>query len=480
MALAQLPQGLKLMSFEMNYQGDLFNSMGLGSYNPVSMRVSVSKTNDEKRVGDNKLSQLNDFDCTTLFHEYIHHLQNVSTITGLQHHDLQISMWHNARCYIFDKSHKKDDAPVSKKLALDAMHKTFEYRNSNKNILNSKDTLILKKIENLSLLISAMSGTNGTVDFNPVKLSFIQGGNVVSVNFGIFEFQESAANYLEGVFCEKILQPPDRFLVDNVPYKIIHALKLHYAPNSDNEALLPIILTALQSTVPHKMFIYLLYSLIAREKSKCTCKEICYCDKKLDVREECEVYARKLISLQDVWVEKVRNQIFDGFPKEDVNFGDILKKITNSIISKVEKRKSNPFIEIDFLKKINHLNFRDEFYHFISENGGCGYYLTDSFSGNDTFLEPNIVGEKVVFNYNNIGWLTFEAAFHYTKLHYFYDSNNNIELKTPTTIGKCPLECYCDHKNRLPHNCTPQETSSLIENENCAYQLAIIKTQLCY
>lgn len=458
--------------------GDELSSMGLGNYNPVSMRVRINKTHSEEIAKHEVFNELNDLDCTTLFHEYIHHLQNTSTITGIQHLDLQVSMWHNTRCYMLDANCMPEDAIISKQLAIGAILKAEEYKDSNKQLSKSTRDIVVNEVLHLDKIKKQMDGLSLDELYSPVVLNCKQDENNISVKFGIFEFQESSANFMEGVFCEKINQQIDKLGINHVPYKLIQAIQIYLFPKCKQETLLSIILTALQHVTPHKMFIKLLHDIAKREEAICKCKIECHCSSQIGVREECEDYARKLLRSNLDWAMACKKQIYKGLPNQDKHFGDLIKIIISSILDKIQIRCENPFPEIDFLKSINPENFRCELEKFILKNGGCGYYVADHNLAEEEVLRPIIIGSVSSFNNNNMAWMTFEAAMHYTKHHYI-KTDEAISIVHPGNIELCPLQKYCEHKSKVNKKCKPsQHQTATTEDASCAYQLAIFKTKL--
>ena len=100
----------------------------LGSYDPYSLRILVNKTYSESNKNSPSIHSLNQRDCVTLFHEFIHQLQNTSSIIGFSQFNCIVSMWQNTRNIQFNIDDEVSNNHLQK--TLQTLKKYVCYKNN--------------------------------------------------------------------------------------------------------------------------------------------------------------------------------------------------------------------------------------------------------------------------------------------------------------------------------------------------------------
>ncbi|MFD1260666.1 hypothetical protein [Entomomonas asaccharolytica] len=428
---------------------DLYQT--LGSYDPYSLRIKINKTYREPSERGLGIDSFNKRDCATLFHEFIHQLQNTSSIVGFQQFNAMVSIWHNTRNIIYDPNDKESHTHRNEAIKI---LKYYQYYNNDKPQKNG-----LLKITSIGGVqeIAEQKFTN-----NPIKINYCFNDSKFELNFGIEEFYESCADALERFFCTRIkLDITPEFESDSIPYKIGESIAKKIHPECSDYRLIVFMLTALQHSSPHQCFVYLV-NLYGNDQ---------FTDEQ--IRGLCEKHTKELIEGNVTWIEDTKNILEIGFPLPDPCLGDVVKTFNNSINNNLNKRKVTPFVELDFLERIDENNFKEEIKLLIESFGGCIIYAIDQ-SGNLPPKPDKIVIGDSESNYHNNhkGWLTFIVSI-------YLAIKNKIEINYDGNY-ECPAILYCDHEyksnnlafcKKTPHK-HPEASGN---RDNCAHQLAKYK-----
>lgn len=429
----------------------------LGSYDPYSLRILINKTYSENRKTSSGIHSFNKRDCATLFHEFVHQLQNTASIIGFRQFDSIVSMWHNTRNIKFAPNDE-----VSTRLRQETIEILKTYSSYKKDMPQKKGLLKISNIEKLDDIKKQIF----TAD--PIKLHYSYNSSYFHFVFGIGEFYESCAHTLEEYFCTKIKFHNDVFEANSIPYKIGESIAKKIFPECSNLRLMILMLTALQHTSPHQMFIFLMCSYGSNQYDD----EI--------IKKVCQEHVKELIALNNNWIAKTSDTVENGFPLDDPYLGDVIKSFNSSIKRNLNNRMFTPFLELDFLMELNELNYKDKLESFIETLGGSIIYTTDQSSHSSGEIEKIVIGDHQSIYNNHKGWLTFITSILLTK-------KNPIIIDATTLnkeeIYKCPAYLYCEHKNKQNNNlyCTKEpykHPQALEGNDNCAHQLAVYKTDL--
>ncbi|EEC0297191.1 hypothetical protein YV76_004715, partial [Salmonella enterica subsp. enterica] len=286
-----------------------------GSYNKFYFNLMVNKLYNSQPNSVTSLDDLSNEEVAVLFHEYIHHLQNISSISGLWHYDSIISIWHNTRNYIYDNNDKE-----SYNRALDA-HKHLQFFFKRQNQYKGSETINFESLQDISeIMISEdEKPINSVIDkqLKPIILEGLINGNKYNICFGIFEFLESAAYELEKAYRLKVgMKNPDDETA-SIPYKIGQSLKNHHAAFLSDNQFIKLILTCTQHIAPHAAFLFILQELKKIDQHK--------------IDDILEFNLQSLIHEQENWINIIITQIHDGFPIDDHVHGDFIKSLANTI-----------------------------------------------------------------------------------------------------------------------------------------------------
>ncbi|MEI7410964.1 hypothetical protein [Pectobacterium aroidearum] len=439
------------MSDKFDFSDYLRNT--LGSYSPYSLRIILNKTYSEDNEDLPGIDSFNKRDYVTLFHEFTHQLQNISSIIGFKQFNSIISIWHNTRNIAYDPNDTISNFNRDRAMTiLQSYHCVDNNRPQKFGLLN------ITHIDGLDG-IKAQKFTE-----NPIKINYLYNDTDFSLTFGIGEFYESCADTLECFFAKKIKLHNNGSESTSIPYKIAESMAKKICPECSEFRLIILMLTSLQHAAPHQMLVFLMYTYGKIQ-----------CDDQV-IKNKCEEHVKNLLDLNTVWAIEIGNMIDNGFPYKDPYLGDVIKSFNISIKENINNRKNSPFIELDFLMEINEINYKEKIKSFIESFGGSIIYAKNQFNE----MEKIVIGDCNSIYHNHKGWLTFNTSI-------AISSKKPLILNESNTINyeeyKCPVISYCDHENKInnynfceksPFN-HPQASEA--EN-NCAHQLALYKTDL--
>ncbi|WP_194761737.1 hypothetical protein [Pantoea ananatis] len=426
----------------------------LGSYRPSTLSIKINKTQSDVTATGAGIESFNPRDCATLFHEFCHKLQNTSSIIGFQFFNLITSIWHNGRIYVYDSSDES-----SKKLNISAINILNKYRLNNNKILQKRKLLSITKIHGIDN-IKEQEYTR-----EPVAISYVYNDHECEFLFGIGEFYESCADVLERFFCTKINHSDLFSDADSVPYKTGESIAKFFNPKCSDYRLIILLLTSMQHSSPHQMFI-MLSSIFSPSE---TSDEI--------VKNLCEEQARSLILLNKEWIALTKETIDNGFPIEDPFLGDLFKSISTSIEKNLMTRIENPFLELDFLDRITESNYKQELSHFIENFDGCVIYVDDQSIEPSGGSQKIIIGESSIFNQER-EFMTFQCS-----ILLAIKNLNDCSTFNEGSEYSCPVFDNCENLNKAenqhicltaPHNHLKPDANG----NNCPFQLATYKYDL--
>jgi len=434
-----------------------FLSDTLGSYDPYSLRILVNKTYSEGLEGLSGIDSFNKRDFATLFHEFVHQLQNTSSIVGFQQFNAMVSVWHNTRNISYDSC--DDESAYLRQEAVNILQAYPCHKNIGP---QKKNLLDITKIENLED-IKKQEFTK-----QAIKISYSYNSSHFELQFGIGEFYESCADVLERFFCMKIKIDDNDFESNSIPYRIGESIAKEIYPECSDFRLIILLLTALQHASPHQMFIFLIHTYGKN-----------FVDDEF-VREECNKHVKDLVEINAKWIAKTSDMINKGFPFDDPYLGDVIKSFDSAINKNLNSRMVTPFIELDFLMEINEYNYKEKIKLFIKNAGGSLIYAKDQSNNSPGKVERIVIGNYESIYHNHKGWLTFNISLFLT----MKNTKAIIAIETDHNEKyKCPVFIYCDHKNKIKNcnycNATPYKYTQPLEGaDNCAHQLALFKTDL--
>ena len=441
------------------------HSQSYGKYIPYLMLISVKRTFDNF----SKISEINQFreeEIITFFHEYMHHVHNISTIVGMSRFNSIITLWHGIRN--FNDGFR--DSPQIRELekAISIQNQWF---------FNNDSIAITENFQ-----IKEIAELNHESPCSPIeiKCKSPKTSDLILVKFGIPEFMESAAFLLEETFRSKIYFPKKNNNVNFVPYKIGMSIAKHINHEISEYQVLHHFLAAMQAPEPHYSYLNSLKQLAPLKISD----EIA-----IDILKE---FAKKQIKINQPWIENIESQINKGFCYEDPLFGDIIKHVFHVLKNNLHLRNENPFKEVELLENINIDNYQNSLNEVIRTFGGCVLIRDRDDTDEDEANKDNMFFLK---GNDNIdidlrAWLVFQAAIHFTLCHINRNASQEISIVETSEISlknpcQCPFFTCCLHENRKNLHSSqicknsPWNHPKAIENgDNCDYQVAVFKTQL--
>lgn len=427
-------------------------STSLGSYNPFFFKLVVKRTWNSELNEQSKFNEFSESETATLFHEFVHHLQNIASIPGLSHFSSLISIWHNTRIVSYDQNDNESASNLN--MAYDNIKNYLCKKTSNKttkSIMSCQVNKINQPIDNLA----------------PIKISVMIEEQSLDIDFGIADFFESSAYELENFYRKQIGLENIDDLTPTIPYKIGRGICKMYIPELDEVTFIKILLTSSQHASPHKAFI-------------CLLQEINEIGITGNLDKILELNLTKLIGINSEFIEKVKGSITSGFPMEDYIFGDVIKSIFEVIDGNIKKQFLSPFPELEFLLSVNKDNYKEKLEELIDSFGGCVIYRD---SGIDTSIEDNkiyfVESKNSAFKHER-GWKVLQAAIDYSLIHY---TPSTKKVAKPHAKHMCPMHPFCDHTFNINKNeycnVSPWLHPGPVDDGNdCPYQLAVYKTDL--
>lgn len=232
---------------------DLSRSNTLGSYIPHGMLIRIGKHFplfcSSGIAVENPIPQA----VGVFFHEYVHHLHNISTSVGIASFVNHIELWRSFR----ETFAPNGDSNGSGNIALDKQEhigKLFEYFSSSRRY-NLPEFQIIQNPT--SVEITSCTIQIDVVQNGEVKISMLVCDAVASVRgqdeslkikIGTSEVLESAAWLLEKKIISTIDPGADAFEAEVFPYKVVSALGEYLFPGASDDCVLACILCSLLSS----------------------------------------------------------------------------------------------------------------------------------------------------------------------------------------------------------------------------------------
>ncbi|WP_199251932.1 hypothetical protein [Aeromonas veronii] len=434
----------------------------MASYLPESQIITLSNDILAFHDPENPIGFTNPIQFGVFFHEWIHYLHNVSTISGLSLFSIQVTLWSNFRWTMNED-----------KLSGGSQELSEEHIINNKNMF----TYIRHgRINNNAMIPSNIQPDNVEIIFfellekeikndqvtkpSTIKCDMTWNGKIFTLYIGILEMLESAAYMLESKLVSTMGETPisARFS----PYHLVSTLASKIAPSLSNEDIICCIITALQYNDPPELLLSILKDLESQPVD----------ERQLFLKS----HAKKLLQIQEDAVDETIRKIREMFPVHEP-MGDVVKLTLDRIENNISFRKTDPFIELSIIditsKEICQID------EFIIQFGGCT--IIQERHGEDDQIERDIMydlNNNDFDDFKSFGWKMMRAAFHFTMLHFDQHGKIKSTKELPESkYRKCPFYTSCNYKQRHDsgHICaqTPWET---IKNNDCkCYYAAAVK-----
>lgn len=437
----------------------------IASYLPESQIITLSKdfpalTDPEKLVGFTNPEQFGFF-----LHEWIHFLHNISTINGFSLFSSQIILWSNF-CWTMNNKEVSDGSGNIDQNNIKGNERVLSYIISNRKWHQCNLPSYLK--ESNFYFESSQIHDMEVVDEQVYSTSLIKctinySDNKYSINIGVLEILESVAFMLECECVKKMNGTPQN--APFYPYHIIKKLAGSIAPSLSDKIITCCMLASLQSNNPPQI----LYELLKESESlsvKCRYKNLVS-------------RVKKQLTEQDENIKKTFTQVNSLFPVDEP-MGRFVKLTLSRIKNNLIFRKSNPFYELNIIKKVS--KQVESMNDFIKQFGGCTIIqkrdddeekpLCDVMY--DFELPEN--DESTLF-----GSKMLRACFHFILLHYKPSGEiiNTLSLGV-SSKNKCPFYTVCGSNIRTSNSnvCaeSPWKSMRINDNKDCYYASAIKAT----
>jgi len=377
--------------------------------------------------------ELDENQSVILFHEWMHFLQNTSTLHGVSAFVCIIELWNAFRQTTDFKGIGLGTTPsFDKKIfQTETLFQIFyEARNSKKIDIPKETSPDLISVEghqlsgegrHLDLIVNI---SNGDGDYNKANISL-----------SALEIIESTAYLLEKrlLFLRSGRQSAQAIAL---PYHALTIFAKYYAPTLDESEIIMCGFASLQSSVPYEALLELM-SLC--EKTKKTCRR-----KALSKVVSHQLEKEKSTYLG--WLDRL-SEMFSA----NKSIAKALNKTVNTIRSNLLARIEHPFYELDIcdlLARGDERELQKNLITSMKKFGTCT--VVQEFSGTDDELERDItfefsIGEPKI----NEERLEMICSMEYVARHIKNDGNFQ---KTELTRDKpCPIYTSCPADNRKNH-----------------------------
>ncbi len=435
--------------------------VAIASYLPESQIITLGKNfpameNPEELAGFVTPAQLGFF-----FHEWIHLLHNISTISGLTLFSVQVNLWSNFRSAMNEDglSGGSENMPpeyTAGNANLLSYFISSRMKNTNKVPGSIKPSQIFFEVPEL---INMEVENDFIVKPSLIKCKVSCSGVQYDTEIGILEILESAAFMLEYDLVEKM--NGTHYEAPFHPYHLVSGLASIIAPSLDNRIIICCMLASLQSNDPPRVLLTLLRNT-----------ELIDAAKQYDsVRN----YVIKELKEQVDNNERIIEQINNMFPVNEP-MADFIKMTMYRVKKNLRYRIKHPFFELyiidEIVKKTDFLN------KFILKFGATT--IIQERTGHDDMMERDIMYDFILPDYSNtasFGLKMTRASFHFISIH--YKSSGEIE-NTSNVVSKCPFYTSCCSSVRKSDSSicakTPWETRKINNNKDCYYAAALKAT----
>lgn len=437
----------------------------IASYLQESQIITLSKdfpalTDPDQLVGFTNPEQFGVF-----FHEWVHFLHNISTISGFSLFSAQIILWSNFRWTMNNKEVSDGSGDIDKN-DIEGNEKILSYIISNRKWHRCGLPDYVKE-DNLSFEephIHKMEAISGYIlSTSLIKCTINYSDNKYNVEIGVLEILESVAFMLECKCVKEMSGTPQNSPFH--PYHIIKKLAGKIASSLNDEIIICCMLASLQSNDPPQVLLNLL------QESESLDDDYRYENLVSRVKEQ--------LAEQDKNINEAFTQIHSLFTIDEP-MGNFVKLTLDRIRRNLNFRASNPFFELNIIKVVSEQV--EKMNDFIKQFGGC----TIIQKRNDDDEKPlcDIMYDFDLPEYNEsilFGSKMLRACFHFILLHYRPSGEiiktENLDVSPK---NKCPFYTVCCSSIRTSNRnvCAESPWKSMLINGNkdCYYASAIKAT----
>lgn len=433
----------------------------IATYLPESQIITLSENFSALDDPDNPIGFTTPEQLGFFFHEWIHLLHNISSISGLAIFSTQLLLWSNFR-WAMDESGLSGGSQSMDQKSISGNKNLLKYFSSNryKNSSEIPSRATPEQIKFVSANLADMEiEDEHIINSSLIKCKFETSNTIYDVDIGLFEILESAAFMLE---CKIVTEMNGTIFGSPFnPYHLVKALANGISSSLDDRIIICCMLASLQSNDPPRVLLTILEMVGSIKDSE-----------RYDT-------LTNLVKTQLIDQKKSTDQTLEQirllFPIEEP-MAEFVKMTLNRIERNLEYRLEDPFFEFSIIEKVAQDNKNLDVY--ISKFGACS--IIQKRHGNDDLIERDIMYDFSIQDFSenaSFGLKMIRSAFHFISIH--YSPTGSIDT-TSNKLSKCPFYTTCGSTLRKNNSeiCakTPWQAKLFEENESCYYSAAIRAT----
>lgn len=397
-------------------------------------------------------------------HEWVHYLHNLSTVVGMTTVCTYANIWNSFR-WTFEEdgwSHCQNEAVSS---IVQDIERQFDYlsvlRSANPSTLpNAAESCYTRAIDHE--LVKSEASPSYQIDLIKLTLEYrrhaqaeIELHNAVIGAHEIFEYAAFALEERASLKLKTLSRPAKL-----IPYLLVAKLADLVAPSLDRDLVLKASLASLQHPSPATKLLEILRRVERASQDGA------------DAEREVTMAAAELIEEMKLPTELSLQQTEALFPNSEA-MGNSVKHTTANIRQLLERRRQNPFFEIDAIQEFDEVE--TSFAKLILDFGGplfiqrrqgdpdqVGVDLMYNFFGNDP--DSHAISE---------GWLWSHAAYRFIGAHI---NERRLQSTHDAHKIKCPFytTCVCTFRQSSPEKCASRPWLSVLDGQGtCDFAHAV-------
>lgn len=397
-------------------------------------------------------------------HEWVHYLHNLSTVVGMTTVCTYANIWNSFRWTFKDDGWSHcETADVSS--IVKNIESQFDYlsvlRSANPSTLpRTAESCYTQAID--QELVKSDASASYEIDLIRLTLEYRRHAQAEielhSAVIGAHEILEYAAFALEEIASLKLKTLPRPAKL--VPYLLVAKLADLVAPSLDRDLVLKATLASLQHPSPSSKLLEIL-GRVERASQDGS-----------DTEREVTAAAAELIEDMRISTEKSLQQTEALFPNSEA-MGDSVKHTTAKIRKLLDRRRQNPFFEIDAIREFSQVE--TSFAKLIHDFGGPLFIQRRQ-------GDPNQVGIDLMYNFFgndpashaiSDGWLWSHAAYRFIGAHI---NERKLQSTHHAHEIKCPFytTCMCTFRESNPEKCASRPWLSVLDGQDaCNFAHAV-------
>lgn len=396
-------------------------------------------------------------------HEWMHFLQNTSTVHGITAFAHAVVLWTNIR-WATDNNGLCAGSASIKQTDHENIQKQFKHRYYAR---SPKENSAIRSVALENIKFLSCDTVKVPIDDDPLYMFTelvcdvaINGADPVKVSIGSHEIMESAAYMLEEKFLAAFGEKPLEARMD--PYQMVRGLAATIAPDLPSDLVLKCAIYSLQDRDPAAA----LFSILMKVRTQGVAFQ--------DIEDTLVSQAREKLNAYHPEVEKTL-QMAEGFFPLDEPLARAVKRTTAHMRTNYSLRIEDPFFEFDILQGI--VTNQGAAIERAIEKYGVGVMVQERFGDPDGFQKDLMYDFRVGGNDEEAlctGRRMMHASFAYI---FSFFKRKPDRLEQPTQ-WECPFYTSCgeDFRRDNQQTCknTPWVTKALPAEKLCFFGRAII------